>query len=508
MNSELRFYFELLKKRIPAMAVIVALCAAGGIALALSLPPRYSANATLLVEGAQIPEELAQSLQQVEASEQLQILQQRLMTRANLIDIARKFQVFAGEEGLKPDDVVELMKEQTKIRMTSGRNSATIMTISFDALSPNAAANVVNEFVTLILEADVERRLGRAGGTVEFFEKQVQDLDEALSSQRAEIVAFKEANNDALPEGLDYRLDRQSTLQERLNLRASTLASLLDQRKRLEALGTTGSETNSTTISPVRQQLAAARANLSGMIGNLSETNPRVVNLRARIKALEARANGEETSDTDGVSGGVASALQLQLASIDSETGFIEAENRRTELELEELREAIERTPKVAIRLDELEREYESTQSRYNEAVAARSKAQTSEIIEESAKGERITPIEQAVPPNGPTSPNRKLIAGGGVIFGGALASVFFVLTELLNRTIRRPVDLVRGLGVQPLATIPYIELPGERRKRRALTGLAITLIIAAVAAGLWAIHTQYLPLDLVFERIVERIGL
>ena len=503
--TDIGFYIELLKKRIPAMAVIFTLCAALGLALALTLPPRYSAGATLLVEGAQIPDALAR-LDQIEASEQLQVLQQRLMTRANLIDIAKKYDVFAGEQGLNPDDVVDLMREQTLIRTTGGRDSATIMTISFDALSPKVAASVVNEYVTLILAADVERRLGTAGGRVDFFAQQVVNLNEQLSRQSAEIVAFKEANNDALPEGLEYRLDRQSTLQERLNLRASTLASLLDQKRRLEALGTDGTE--STSISPVRQQLAAARANLSGMAGNLSETNPRLIRLRDRIKKLEARLEGESSSDSDGDLGGVASALQLQLASIESEMNFIEQENQRTESELAEVRSALERTPKVAIRLDELEREYESTQDRYNEAVAARSKAQTSEIIEETAKGERITPLERAVVPSGPSSPNRKLIAGGGVFAGGALAALFFVLTELLNRTIRRPVDLVRGLGVQPLATIPFLELPGERRKRRFLTGFVVFLILAAIVAGLWAIHTQYLPLDLVFERIVERVGL
>ena len=147
MNSDIAFYFELFKKRVPVMAVIFTLCAAVGLAMALTLPPRYKADATLLVEGAQIPDDLAQSTVQTEASEQLQIIEQRLMTRANLIDIARKFQVFAGEQGLRPDEVVERMEEQTRISLSSGNNSATVMTIAFTALSPAIAADVVNEFL-------------------------------------------------------------------------------------------------------------------------------------------------------------------------------------------------------------------------------------------------------------------------------------------------------------------------------------------------------------------------
>ena len=506
MNSDFAFYFALLKKRIPVMSVIFAICAAGGLALALSLPPRFSADATLLVEGAQISSSLLQPLDETEASEQLQIVEKRLMTRANLIDIARDLDVFAGETGLSPDDVVYRMRNQTSIGLSSGRDRATLMTISFDALSPRVAANVVNEFVTLVLSEDANRRLDKAGDTVTFFNQQVQNLSDELSKQSAKIVAFKEANKDALPENLNYRLDRQSTLQERLNLNARELASLRDQKGRLEALGTP--EAASTSISPVRQQLAAARANLSGLLATLSESNPRIINQRAKIAALEERLAAVESGELNTSVPGSSSNLQLLLAEIDSEMAFLNDEVARTKEELAEVRAAIERTPQVAIRLEEFEREYANTQARYTEQVAARSKAQTGEIIVTAAKDRRISVLEQASIPNGPTSPNRKLIAGGGVFVGGGLAAVFFVLTELLNRTIRRPVDLTRGLGVQPLATIPYIELPGERRKRRALTLSMVVLMFAAIGAGLWVLHTQYMPLDLLFLRILDRVGL
>lgn len=505
MNSDLAFYFELLKKRIPAMTVIFAICAAVGAAVAISLPPRYVADAKLLVEGAQIPDILAPTFNDTNANEQLQILQQRLMTRANLIDIANDFRVFKDEPGLAPDDVVERMRDQTRINLNSGRDRATIMTISFEALSPTVAANVVNEFVTLVLAADAERRLATAGQTVDFFEQQVSNLDEALSKQSAEIVAFKEANKDALPEVLNYRLSQQSSLQERLNFNTRDLASLRDQRKRLQSLGPL--EATKTSVSPSRQQLAAARANLSGLLATLPDSNPKVIALREKIELLEQQINGTSSTNSN-ASPAPATALQLQLSELSSEINFMEEDVARIEAELAELRLAIERTPEVAIRLDELEREYENTQARYVDAVNARSKAQTGEIIETGAKGERITPLEQAVVPSWPASPNRKLIAGGGVFVGGALAAAFFVLTELLNRTIRRPIDLARGLGVQPLATIPYIELPGERTKRRAIVAFVLLLIVAAIIAGLWFIHTRYMPLDLLFDRVIERVGL
>ena len=506
MSSDLAFYLALFKKRMPVMMVIFSICAAAGIALAMSLPPRFSADATLLVQAPQISSSLLQPLDETDASEQLQIVQRRLLTRANLIDIAHELDVFAGKADLKPDEVVELMRNQTQIRLTSGRNAATLMTISFEALSPKVASSVVNKFVTLVLAEDSTRRLDKAGETVSFFDQQVQNLNDELAEHSAKIVAYKEANKDALPEGLNYRLNRQSTLQERLNLNVRELASLADQKKRLEALGSPV-ETR-TSVSPIQQQLAAARANLSGLLGTLSETNPKVINQRAKVEALEERLANAASSGSSVAGADSSSNLQLLLAELDSKMTFLNDEVDRTKEELAEVSAAIERTPQVSIRLDELEREYSNTQARYTEQVAARSKAQSGEVIVTSAKDRRISVLEQATVPSGPSSPNRKLIAGGGVFAGVALAAAFFVLTELLNRTIRRPVDLTRGLGIQPLATIPYIELPGERHKRRLLILSLVVFMAAAIGAGVWLVHTRVTPVDLLFFELLDRVGL
>ena len=38
--------------------------------------------------------------------EQIQIIQQRLMTRANLLDLAERFEIYAGVDGMSADDIV------------------------------------------------------------------------------------------------------------------------------------------------------------------------------------------------------------------------------------------------------------------------------------------------------------------------------------------------------------------------------------------------------------------
>ena len=471
--------------------------------MALTLPSKYAADATLLVESAQIPGRLAESTVQNRAEEQLQIIQQRLMTRANLIDVANKFRVFPDRRKMSPDDIVKAMRSQTRIRTLGGRDRATVMTISFTSESAKVSADVVNEFVTLVLAEDSDIRKARSGQTLEFFVQQVARLDKELSKQSAEIVAFKEANKNALPEGLTYRQNREATLQERLNLAARDRASLVDQRDRLLAVGAAAAA-QPIPLTPEQQQLATLNAQLVEWESVLSGSNPRVKVLKAKIAELEKRIEKlDETSPTS-----TASVLELQLAEIESRIGFIDEEITRTETELLALRKAIEATPAVSIRLDELEREYDNTQTLYNQAVADRAAAATGDQIEINAKGERVTVVEQAVPPSRPNSPNRKLIAGGGAFAGTALAMVFFALTELIGRSIRRPVDLSRGLNIQPLATIPYLEDASTVRRRRALKTILVTSVLLAIPIGLWAVHTFVLPLELVVEKVLDRVGL
>ena len=76
----------------------------------------------------------------------------------------------------------------------------------------------------------------------------------------------------------------------------------------------------------------------------------------------------------------------------------------------------------------------------------------------------------------------------------------FVVLMEMLNRSIRRPVDLSARLGIQPFATIPYIRTQGETRWKRGAVIAALAVIVVAIPAGLYALHSYYLPLDLLLE--------
>ena len=150
MNVDLRFYFSLFLRRLPVMLMLFLVASGLGLATAYNAAPTYSSSARLLIERAQIDVGVGG---QINPDQQLQLIRERLLTRANLIDIANEFDVFADIREMTPDAVFAEMLSKTRIRVTSGRNTVTLMTISFEARTGRIAANVVNEYLTIV-EAD------------------------------------------------------------------------------------------------------------------------------------------------------------------------------------------------------------------------------------------------------------------------------------------------------------------------------------------------------------------
>ncbi|MGC9420014.1 MAG: GumC family protein [Rhodovulum sp.] len=501
------------------MALFVLLFSGLGIVTALKLPETYSTSARLLFEAPQIPDSMVRSTVQTGAVEQLDIIEQRLLTRANLIDIANRFNVFENIRGMEPDKVVEAMRKATDVqRTTGGRNGdrATLMTISFKSRSPRIAANVVNEYVTLVLEENSRFRVSRAENTLEFFEQEVARLAGDLDRQSVEIARFKSENANALPQDQAYRLGRQTLLQERLAGLERDLKAGQQQREDIirafEATGRITQAPAGTRRSQYEEQLIVSRAELENLREDYSDDNPRIIRLKNRIDRLEAIVAARTSAGSPDVEAEDVSPeqalLDATLTEIDSGLETIQSEIDRTKAELEELQTRIAQSAANGIQLAELERDYDVIQTRYNAAISNLNTAQMSERIEATAQGQRITVLENANVPTVPSGPDRPKIAALGIVAGIGLAAGYLMLLESLNRAIRRPDELAERFDVTPIATIPYMESRQARFLRR--TGLltATLAVLVSVPAALWYIDTHYLPLELIVQKGLDKFGL
>jgi uncharacterized protein involved in exopolysaccharide biosynthesis len=509
MNLDLSFYLAVFLRRIHYFILVFALVSAAAVAAAFLLPAVYTARATLIVEGSQIPGPLQPPSVQAQAMEKLQVAEQNLMRRVNLLDIAQKLEVFADLKNMTPDQIVQTMIDNTNIEKNAGRGEATMMIITYDGETGPKAAAVVNEYVTIILSDDAQTRKKIAEDSVSFFAADVKRLDAELSAMSAKMLKFQEENKDALPNTLAYRLGQQQILQDRLATTERDIALLKDQKDKMIALfEATGQITGvaAAAQTPEAQQLAQLRQTLNTSLAVLSPTNPKIKQLQAQINQLEKVVQAQQVPAA-GASGVPMSPIDVQIASMDAQMQGLETQRKQLIEQLDALKDSIDRTPANQVALDSMTRDNNNIQQQYNTAVAKQAAASSSEQVELLSKGERLNVVEAASAPDSPTKPNRIMIAGGGIVAGAGLGLALVVFLELLNRSVRRPKDLVNTFGITPLATIPYMRTPSETMQRR--SGFVALLLVAVVGipAAIYAVHVYVAPLDYIFDKVAEKIG-
>ncbi len=514
MGFDVKYYLSAGLRRLPVFLTIMFVITALFAWLSIKLPPTYEASARLLVAEAVIDiDDDRRTSNQPGSGQELEVMEQQLMTRPNLLEIANTHGVFPDIQEMSPDDVVEIMRELTLIERITGRDRATLMRISFFADRPQVVARVVNDYITRIQEQSKGTTVREAEANRDFFEKQVEKLSASLDRSSERIAEFKTQKTGELPDSLEFRMNRQAALQERVAQWRREKSSLEEQRRRLvEIYQATGDVDRGTGVAqtPDEARLERLQNELAELLSVLSPSHPRVRPLESQIAQLEQKIARTPTTDvsTTAPTNPTDALFDAQLAERDSQIAFLDDQIAATEEELVSLAETIERTPSNAITLEAMEREFANTQDQYNAAVAQLARAETDVLVVTTASGRRLEVIEQPVVPTEPVSPNRPLIAGAGAFLGFLIGTGVVVALEMLNRAIRRPLDLTRGLGISPLVTVPYIRTRREIFMTR-LKAVAIPVVVTGIAAAsLFAVDQFVMPLDLVLDKITDRLAL
>lgn len=495
-NIDFRFYFFLFRRRLPLFTTVALLVGATGIALTLLWPPSYQATARVLVESPQIPTNLAKSTVPTNAAEQFQIIQEHVLSRASLLALADRFAVYADRRNMSESDKFDDMMRRLEIvsmpvELGGSGGATTVFHISFKADRPETAAAIVNDIVTRMLSKDVQLRTSRAADTVAFFARETERLDSLLRDLDSRILAFKNENIDALPDSTDFRRTQQSAQQQGLLVLAREEAVL---RKRQTDLQVRPFEINAAPVTLEEQRLQALRQSLAEQQALFSEQSPTIKALRDRIAALEgniAGSTGDKTMQPR-------STRDFELADIKDRIAAIAEERAAINQTISDLARSIAATPGNETMLNSLQRDHQNLQAQYDAAIARLAEASTGQQIELLFKGERLSLIESAVPPQAPEGPGRKtlLLVSALVALLAGLAAI--IAPELLNRRIRRPSELVTRLQIVPLLTVPYIEKKAPAPARLAMK---LSMIILAVPLLLLAAVTYIAP----FEDLVSQ---
>ena len=191
------YFYGILKRRALFFAIPFVLILAIGSFITAVWPAIYLSQGTILVQSQEIPSDLVRPTVGALANDRIQVIEQRIMTRDNLVAIAKKFQLSPGwQERVSGTEIVDFIRKRAvikpaELKLQGQRKDAIAYTVGFEYERPQIAAKVANELVTMILNEDVRSRTEFAAETTKFLAQEVKRLENQLSLNDAQIAEIK-----------------------------------------------------------------------------------------------------------------------------------------------------------------------------------------------------------------------------------------------------------------------------------------------------------------------------
>lgn len=306
-------YWNILKRRrylfaLPTIGIVLAV-----LLFVLGMPATYRSEATILIEDQEISKDLIGATMTNYASQQIQLISQRLFTAANIRAIIEKFDVYRTTDGEKPipDDrlaerfrrhmELELLSEELINERGQAVESAVAFTLAFDDGDPEIAQEVTQELVTMFLSENQRSSAEKAAGVSDLLRTAVSEANAELLDAEAALANFKVENEGALPELRQLNLDTISRAEQQLSDITLRLQEL-QQRKlqlsvQLSALSPSAPVTlpSGETVMGDRGRLQALLVDYRRKSAIYQTGHPDLVRLEREIEVLSQSVGDAET---------------------------------------------------------------------------------------------------------------------------------------------------------------------------------------------------------------------
>lgn len=335
-----RALLRVIWRRLPVILLILAIGFPLSVWFALSRPKLFEATAVIQIEAPEVAEQLAGQAMLVNSNSQLDLIQQKLMSRDNMIAVIDRFGLFGGEIPLTEKvfllresiTIIELV-DPTQSWRPDVQPSGLVITVRLD--DAQKAADVANDFLASILSEARARSEGRATRTLDFFVAEEARVSEEISQIEAIIAEFKQVNIDSLPDNIPSQRERLTRLTDSRIALDQQLIELQTQSDRLRE------DESQRQIALIEQQRSLIGENI------------------ARIEAAIALAPAIERR---------LSALNRQLDQLNTEYGLVT--QRRTEAAMTQLLEEQDQAERFEVLETAIAPEFPVSASRRKIAMA------------------------------------------------------------------------------------------------------------------------------------------
>ncbi len=312
-TKELKDYLDAFRRRRDQIIAVSSVLFLASLIMAFLIPPTYRSTATILIEEQEIPSDLIRSTVTSFATQRIQTISQTVMTRANLMQVIEKYNLYADRRGRDTtEELLDRMRKDIKLDMInsdvidprSGRPSvATIaFTLAFEGDNPEITQKVASELTSLYLNENLKTRTEKATETVDFLSAEADKLNEHIAEAENSLAIFKKKNAERLPDLLGFNLQLTERTEKELSDVDSQLRTLADRKFYLEGqlaqinpMGTMTSDTGEKVLDP-ETRLKMLRSEYISASSRYSPDHPDVVRLRREIDGLEKQTGSVNSS--------------------------------------------------------------------------------------------------------------------------------------------------------------------------------------------------------------------
>ncbi|MBI1195094.1 MAG: lipopolysaccharide biosynthesis protein [Gammaproteobacteria bacterium] len=307
-------YIAALSRRRGRIFVVAGVVLLISLALAFGLPSVYRSSATILIEEQDIPSDLVRSTVTSFADQRIQVISQRVMTRANLTRIIEKYNLYADDrKDATMEEVIDQMRKDIQLNRVSadvidprsGRpTQATIaFNISYDGETPEVVQRVTNELVSLYLTENIRNRTQKAEEATDFLADDAKRLSDQLSEIETRLAAFKKKNMDRLPELVDLNMTLLDRTERDLQSVKAQITSheerIIYLQGQLALVDPVAAATSQDGIMEPKARLKLLELKALSMASNYGEDYPDLVKVRNEIKSLREQLGIATSVDSE-----------------------------------------------------------------------------------------------------------------------------------------------------------------------------------------------------------------
>lgn len=496
------------------VAVLAAwlVCVAGWVYV-LKMPDVYSARASLYLRSRT---ELTPLLQGVGAQQdvgaQLAFIETSLASQPQLEKIADRLGLI--KPGMTPQERQGLAahlrsRYSFDYSGTGGRGSLDgVFKIGYYDENPDVALNAVDALLQLLSESFAgEARLG-VESAQSFLNDQIAEYEQRLREKESRMASFKRENIGMMPgESGDYftRLQREISSLNELRSQLTVQQSLRDELNR--QLSTASSIGSNSTAEPAgmlantetTRRLDEANRRLDELLLRYTERHPDVTAARETIAQLEVRRKAElaALAEAGGQLGTVQSSnpviqqLQMQLNDAEAKLVASRALVADAERRVAQLQALLGRVTEVETEFAQLSRDYDVTNSQYQELIRRREQANVGGQAQESGsvRFDVLEPPRVSFQPVGPD----RLRFYAMVLIAGLMASVgvAFGLSKL-RPVFNNAKSLASATGLPVLGQVGLAWLERHRSElRRGYFAVGTALAFLLVTFGVVVVFSD-----------------